>query len=76
MSVLLSTVEREENLSERERERASDPNGLPSAHQAGLMSPVMVDLHGSQLWAENILCSHSENTQPVDVTSRGDLNEY
>ncbi len=75
MSVLLSTVKREEKLNEREREtERSQWSSLSSASRADVSSDG--GFARSQIWAENILSAHSENTQPVDITSRGALNAH
>lgn len=58
---------------ERETER-SQWSSLSSASRADVSSDGR--FARSQLWAENILSAHSENTQPVDITSRGALNAH
>ncbi len=66
---------REEKLNEREREtERSQWSSLSSASRADVSSDG--GFARSRSRAENILSAHSENTQPVDITSRGALNAH
>lgn len=60
-------------MRERETER-SQWSSFSSASRADVSSDG--GFARSQLWAENILSAPSENTQPVDITSRGALNAH